>query len=119
MGLPYWLQWFIQEKTRSDSIEQLYDDLSAKKQYELSINYHQRVESLRPVFAHLDSGMRVLDLACGTGAVIDALPGKESLQVTGIDITEGMLKEARHRFAKYNHFTFHKKSFFDIQFIHN
>src|SRR5271155_218024 len=43
-------------------------------------------------------GMRVLDVACGTGNL--AIPAaRKGAQVTGVDIATNLLKQARHRAA--------------------
>jgi ubiquinone/menaquinone biosynthesis C-methylase UbiE len=46
-----------------------------------------------------DSGGRVLELACGTGRVTLAL-AERGLDVTGVDISEGMLAMARRKAAE-------------------
>jgi demethylmenaquinone methyltransferase/2-methoxy-6-polyprenyl-1,4-benzoquinol methylase len=41
----------------------------------------------------------ILDLACGTGELALAIAKKEGVQVTGLDLSEGMLEVARRRTA--------------------
>lgn len=50
----------------------------------------------RRVVRRLPQG-NVLDLACGTGELALAIAQKEGVQVTGLDLSEGMLEVARRR----------------------
>jgi len=52
----------------------------------------------RRVVRSLPSG-KVLDLATGTGALALAMARKEGVEVTGLDLSEGMLEVARRRTA--------------------
>lgn len=46
---------------------------------------------------HLDSGYRVLDVACGNGALLKLLSDRAKIQAYGVDISENMIKEAQSR----------------------
>lgn len=48
------------------------------------------------VVSHVEEGARVLDIACGTGALAFALAQK-GVQVTGIDLSAKMVAHAEHR----------------------
>lgn len=54
-------------------------------------------EFMRPV-----PGMRVLDIGCGTGEIIDFLP--ESVEYFGYDISPRYIDSAKRRFGKRAHF---------------
>lgn len=43
---------------------------------------------------HLESGYRVLDVACGNGMLLKLLSDKANIEVYGVDISENMIKEA-------------------------
>ena len=49
----------------------------------------------RSVASHIGSGERVIDVACGTGALTLSMAGKAT-HVTGIDISEDMINTARN-----------------------
>ena len=50
--------------------------------------------------AGVTAGKEVLDVACGTGVLIPDYLEREVAQVTGIDISEEMIKIARRKFAQ-------------------
>lgn len=109
------LYWIKKEVFSNDTPEQIYDDLSAKGIYESSIKYKKRVENISKVFSQILSDcFNILDLACGTGAVIEALPWKKSAEIVGMDVSENMLKVAKERFRDYPNISFVKGDFMSL-----
>jgi ubiquinone/menaquinone biosynthesis C-methylase UbiE len=49
---------------------------------------------------HIPAGARCIDLTCGTGFVTAQLACASGTRATGVDASEGMLAEARHRHAE-------------------
>lgn len=77
----------------------LYADLSAYyDQFCAGIDYAQQCDFTRRAFDCFASsgGRDYLDLACGTGAHIDAMQGY-GFHATGLDINVAMLAQARQR----------------------
>ncbi len=50
--------------------------------------------------AGVRSGLSVLDIACGTGVLFDYYLGRDAEHITGVDISEGMLGEAKKKYAE-------------------
>ena len=49
----------------------------------------------------ISSGNSVLDIACGTGVMIDYYIERNVSKVTGVDISSKMIEIARNKFKKY------------------
>jgi demethylmenaquinone methyltransferase/2-methoxy-6-polyprenyl-1,4-benzoquinol methylase len=56
----------------------------------------------------------VLDLACGTGAIEEALKDQK-VKIIGLDISAGMLTIAKKRFDNYKNMAFRKASFMNAK----
>lgn len=109
--------WTLKEYWSSKSPKEIYNELAANNNYDSSVNYQKRVKELHKAFLELRTEFdQVLDLACGTGALIDALPWKKTAQIVGIDVSEEMLKIARKRFANYTNITFKEADFMNLDF---
>ena len=72
----------------------------------------------------LTNNLKVLDTGCGTGVLIQKLLGKNSkLNITGIDISDGMLKIAEERLnnlvSSANDTIFERKFKSNISFIYS
>jgi SAM-dependent methyltransferase len=52
--------------------------------------------AIAPLLAHVERGDRVLDVGCGPGALA-AAAAQRGARVTGVDLAEGMVAEARRR----------------------
>lgn len=103
-----YIRWMAQEFRFRGQTENTYDSI-AEQQYDYAINYEERVRGFRVVLSKLKTKPHcVLDLACGTGAFIDAMPFKKSVKILGVDISSGMLKVARDRFKAYKNISFRK-----------
>ncbi len=103
--------WLLRESTQKGNTAKIYDDLVAKDQYDAAIEYPKRVKGLSYALSLITNKYHdVLDIACGTGAFIDAL------KVIGIDISEGMLSVTKKRFEKYKNITFKQQDVLDASF---
>ncbi|MBU8905615.1 class I SAM-dependent DNA methyltransferase [Desertibacillus haloalkaliphilus] len=69
----------------------LYDQLMSEAPYDEWLRYTYKVDS-----AYGNSGKRVLDVGCGTGAVTTLL-AKQGYDVTGVDLSEDMLTVAQEK----------------------
>ena len=49
--------------------------------------------------AHIHGGEKVLDVACGTGVLIDDYLQRDVASVTGVDISPEMIRRAREKFS--------------------
>lgn len=49
---------------------------------------------------HIERGYRVLDVACGNGALLKLLSEKANIDAYGVDISENMIKEAKTKYPK-------------------
>ena len=89
----------LEARAYKQAIADLYSQRSAT--YDQS-EWHDRIAQLLVEYAHLRSGDRVLDIATGTGMV--AFYAAEKIgptgSVLGIDIAEGMLAQARQKYAQ-------------------
>ncbi len=109
--------WAIKEHWSSKTPGDIYDELASNNKYDSSINYQKRVKKLNKALLGLKTEFhQILDLACGTGALIDALPWKKSAKIIGIDVSEEMLKIAQKRFKDYPNITLQKADFMDLDF---
>ncbi len=110
-------QWFVNELQGKKTITQVYYELAADNRYDTLVSYQKRVATIKGFLTKIHTPYtHVLDLACGTGAVIDALAHTENLVVVGTDISEGMLTVARKRFARFPKITFKQGSFTTLSF---
>ena len=50
-------------------------------------------------FAGVESGKYVLDIACGTGVLFDFYLSRGVKEITGVDISENMVKAAKEKYA--------------------
>ena len=79
-----------------------YDDFYLK-----ILDYEKQCDVLEQIFdAHgIDGGSRVLDLACGTGTHCISL-AKRGYEVAGVDISPGMISEAKKKAGEAENPTF-------------
>ena len=56
--------------------------------------------------AQIESGKSVLDIACGTGVMIDYYIKRNVSDVTGVDISSKMIEIAENKFRKYDNINF-------------
>lgn len=77
-----------------------YDDLAARYDRRWARYTRESLDLLRPLLAGRDAG-RVLDLGCGTGALVTALGawGVRVARYTGADLSPGMLRMAAGKAA--------------------
>lgn len=108
--------WMLKEVFALKPTNKIYDDI-AYFDYENTIDYNTRVSYFKKTLNSLKfTPKRVLDIACGTGALIDALPNKKSAHILGIDISSGMLKTAKKRFKKFPNITFKLADFLQVDY---
>lgn len=113
-----YINWMSKEYRGKQSTKAIYDDLAAQK-YEELVGYDTRVSQFKKAFSHIKGTKKILDLACGTGAVIDALPNIKNAIITGTDISPKMLNVAKKRFKFYSNITFKEQDFFNGLFKKN
>lgn len=95
------------ESDKGREVEEMFDSISPR--YDLmntamSLGQHKRwlKKALTETFTQLpeDSDLRILDVATGTGDVVFKMHAmKPDAHITGIDLSEGMLKIAREKLA--------------------
>jgi ubiquinone/menaquinone biosynthesis C-methylase UbiE len=117
MNIKRWMyvyNWFKRETYSKQSVESIYDAVSKNNQYDTSVNFKQRSSGYKSVLDKIQlNGPDVLDLACGTGAVEEALKERKNLKIDGFDLSQGMLEVAEKRFKNYKNMSFKKGSFLD------
>ncbi|MFX0052610.1 MAG: class I SAM-dependent methyltransferase, partial [Candidatus Hermodarchaeota archaeon] len=79
--------------------------LSGGKHYDLLINWEKRLVLEVPFLRRYITGVKpqiktILEVGCATGRHTQILQQMEELQVTGIDIDESMIDEAKKRVPK-------------------
>jgi len=112
-----YIRWARAEFQGQKSTAHVYDQLATGGKYDNIVGYQKRVDGYKKTIANLGIPFsRVLDLACGTGAFIDALPEDNKIKITGIDISEGMLAVAKKRLNGDKRINFLKKDFMSLDF---
>lgn len=97
-----YLSWMKDEYLGNDSVTNIYDNLVINNTYDNVVDYSLRVAGFKKALTLIRiKPTNVLDLACGTGAMIDALDNKNTKKIIGVDISKGMLEVARKRFKNY------------------
>ena len=99
MALPY----KNSEQNKKGQVEEMFDNISPKYDllnHLLSLNIDKlwRKRTIKKLESH--SPKRILDIATGTGDFAMAATKLESVEVVGIDISEGMLSIARDKIKK-------------------
>lgn len=110
--------WMKDETFFSWDPAKVYNKVAKQGNYDGIIDYEKRVASLKQALKYIHQKPKnVLDLASGTGAVIDALP--PSTNITAVDISKEMLAISKKRFKERKNITFIHKSFTDVTFPKN
>ncbi len=105
--------WWWQELLGRKSTSEIYNLVSKNGVYDLAVDYADRVARISQVYTHIPIiPKHILDLACGTGANIDALPWKATAKILGVDNSTDMLSLAKKRFVTYKNITLLKQNFF-------
>lgn len=94
-----------------------YDNKSVALHYDSFIHYSRRVDILKNVARIIPSRCKtILDLACGTGAFIDAIINRSNVKIVGLDISKPMLTIAKKRFADKKNVSFKTADFLKVNF---
>lgn len=113
--LPDYFRWVLREYFEKDTVQDIYNNLGAK--HDTIVDYPARVSALRKGLLFPNKKfISVLDIACGTGAVIDALPDKKRTKVLGIDFSDAMLVVAKKRLRAYPNIQFKRINFMSATF---
>ncbi len=112
--------WVGMEHIQNKGAEATYNKISNDSAYDQIIDYDARTEALSQLVNNISFvDKKVLDIACGSGAFINAVIDKKPLEIIGVDISKGMLELAKKRFANYPNTSFINKSFMDADFESN
>ncbi|WP_346862904.1 bifunctional demethylmenaquinone methyltransferase/2-methoxy-6-polyprenyl-1,4-benzoquinol methylase UbiE [uncultured Draconibacterium sp.] len=101
MALPYKQS----KQSKKGQVEEMFDNISPKYDtlnHILSVNIDKlwRKKTIKKLKTH--SPVQILDIATGTGDFALAASKIPGTQITGIDISEGMLSVARKKISKKN-----------------
>lgn len=111
-----YLKWLTKEFTFKESIRDIYDSIAAND-YDMAVKYNERVKLLRNGLRfYSKSPKKILDLACGTGAFIEAFRFNNSPEILGVDLSPEMLKVAKIRLKKIKNVSFMNKDFLKLTF---
>ena len=114
------IDWVKTEHIQNKSAVQTYDRIAEDSRYDTIIDFKTRSEALQQIVKDIDfSDKKVLDIACGSGAFINAIINKNPGKVIGVDISDGMLNLARKRLARFSNVSFINSSFMDVTFEKN
>lgn len=116
----HYTKWMIDELFSKDNPMDVYNKIATNGVYDKVVDYEKRVSQFKKALAHLQQKPKhVLDLATGTGAMIDALHQITSASLVGIDISEKMLEQAKKRFKKSSRVSFLHGDSFNTNFPKN
>ncbi|MGI9212714.1 MAG: class I SAM-dependent DNA methyltransferase [Methylococcaceae bacterium] len=86
----------VYETSSKDELARLYDDWADSYDADLD-GMGGPAEAVALMAHHLSLDTRILDAGCGTGVVGQLLGGRGFRQVDGLDLSAGMLEEARKK----------------------
>ncbi len=110
------IKWYFSEYVNKSEVKNVYDTLS-QHGYDDIVGFDKRTIALKNLVRQYNfKNKTVLDLACGTGAFIQAVIDENPKKVVGVDLTAGMLGVAKKRFKKYKSVSFINQSFMDVSF---
>lgn len=111
------IDWIKTEHIFKKSAAQTYDRIAKNARYDSIIDFETRQDALKKLMQDIDvSNKKILDIACGSGAFINAIIGKKPKKVIGVDVSSGMLDLARRRFKHYSNVDFIHNSFMNVTF---
>lgn len=118
--LANYSKWIYKEFVKGSSPKGVYDMLAKDNMYDGIVDFKKRTLHLSTALSQVTNAYtNVLDLACGTGAMIEAIPSKETKKIIGVDISSGLLEIARNRFKKYRNIIFKSQNFMHLSFPPN
>lgn len=101
---------------RLSSVEREYDRLSGGYDRRWR-RYIASTTGFLAAWLKLEGSETVLDIACGTGALEALLVGPHPHQkIEGVDLSEGMLEQARRRLARFPNVAFQKADVAELPF---
>ncbi|MBV8772471.1 MAG: class I SAM-dependent methyltransferase [Deltaproteobacteria bacterium] len=110
-------RWMTQEFVGRRTTVELYDDLARRGDYDLAIDFDERVRCFRRALRHVSHEYHsALDIASGTGAFVEALVSESTAGVTAIDISNRMLAVAARRFQSVANVKFRCADFLAVEF---
>lgn len=109
--------WILTEHINKKSAEETYDLVSKNSNYDEIVGFDERRDALKELIRNENiTNKDVLDIACGSGAFIDAVLNKKPRSIVGVDLSTGMLKLAKRRFNGNRNITLIHNSFMDVVF---
>lgn len=110
------IKWYYSEYVGKNNVDHVYTSLSHHG-YDDIVGFERRASALKKLVSRNNfNNATVLDLACGTGAFIQAVIDYKPKRVVGVDLTAGMLEVAKKRFKHVKHISFIHRSFMDVHF---
>lgn len=111
------IDWIKTEHIFKKSAVETYDRIAKNARYDTIIDFETRKDALKKLMQDIDvSNKKILDIACGSGAFINAIIGKKPKKVIGVDVSSGMLDLAIRRLKQYSNVDFIHNSFMDVTF---
>lgn len=85
--------------------------------YDDIVGFDRRASALKKLVSLNNfKNAAVLDLACGTGAFIQAIIDHKPKRIVGVDLTAGMLEVAKKRFIHVKNISLIHRSFMNVRF---
>lgn len=110
------IKWYYSEYINKNSVGDVYTSLSHRG-YDDIVGFERRTSALKKLVSRNNfKNSAVLDLACGTGAFIQAVIDHKPKRTVGVDLTAGMLEVAKKRFKHFKNISFIHQSFMNVHF---
>jgi ubiquinone/menaquinone biosynthesis C-methylase UbiE len=106
---------YMSQKPLLDWSTRTYDLVSSFYDFFLGLAFPMAAKAQRRVIQGLKAGTSILDIACGTGSVLE-MAAKSGLECYGNDLSSGMLRRARRKIPEA---TLRQGSFYALPFSNN